>query len=59
MPKLTCKDHGRRVIVIYPGEWRETVIHRNGDHTPCNSKLVTIGGKDYTPENIALFGQRA
>ena len=38
MAHMACVDHGRRVVFT-----TKSIIHRNGDGSPCDSKLFKIG----------------
>lgn len=51
--KLTCTTHRRRVLVIESAkDGKPIIVHRNGDHTRCDSYKVTIFDKVYTPTDI-------
>jgi hypothetical protein len=60
MAHLTCKQHGRRVLVITSPDdsSKARVVHRTQTielRDPCNTQMVLIGGLEFTPMRVLDF----
>lgn len=54
--KLTCVEHGRRVIVsrveLSNDVFVTSAVHRNAPRNSCDSEFFSIGDKTYTRTHI-------